>query len=139
MRPHLKMLCGDYYTFEQKAKYQGGSPQCRLCTSEDNNIENIENIEHILTTCPNYSDVRERVITEMKTIIEGIDYIQTSEQIFSYKDIMTQFILDCTSANLITRVNYNDENNLKIFELSRGLCYSIHKTRISLLKDLENK
>ena len=26
MRPHLKMLCGDYFTYEMKAKYQGGTP-----------------------------------------------------------------------------------------------------------------
>ena len=136
MRPHLKMLCGDYYTYELRAKYQGGSPQCRLCTSES---QNIENIEHILITCPNYSDVRQRVISEMKTIVEGIDYIQTSENIFSDNHNMTQFILNCTSANLTTRINYNDENLSKIFELSRGLCYSIHKTRISLLKDIGKK
>ena len=31
MRPHLKMLCSDLYTYELKAKYNGGSPHCRLC------------------------------------------------------------------------------------------------------------
>ena len=69
MRPHLKMLCNDYYTYEQKAKYQGGSPICRLCS-----MDKPENVEHILTICPNYSVVRERVILEMK----NTDYIQTN-------------------------------------------------------------
>ena len=73
MRLYLRMLCNDYYTYEQKAKHQGGSPACRLCTSNEP-----ESIEHILTICQNYSDVRERVITEMKNIIMDIDYIQTS-------------------------------------------------------------
>ena len=45
MRPHIKMLCCDLYTYEQKAKQQGGSPHFRLC-QEDNNSE----IQHILTS-----------------------------------------------------------------------------------------
>ena len=136
MRPHLKMLCGDYFTYELKAKYQGGSPNCRLCPPD---IQAIENIEHILTTCQIYSDVRARVISSMKLILQDIDYISEPEQLFSDKKNLTQFILDCTSANLKIRVNYNDEKASRIFELSRGLCYSINKTRISMLKDVTNK
>ena len=134
MRPHLRMLCNDYYTYEQKAKHQGGSPACRLCTSNEP-----ESIEHILTICQNYSDVRGRVITEMKNIIKDIDYIQTSEPIFSENQNLAQFILDCTSFNLPIRINYSDEIASKIFELSRGLCFSIHKTRLYMLKELAEK
>ena len=113
MRPHIKMLCGDYY----KSKYQGGSPHCRLCGT---NEQTIENIEHILTTCSYYTDVRNRVISSMKTIIEKIDYIQSYETIFEDDLNLTQFILDCTSTNLPIRLNYNDRNTSDIFELSRG-------------------
>ena len=28
-RPHLKMLCNDYFTFEKRASQSGGSPHCR--------------------------------------------------------------------------------------------------------------
>ena len=131
MRPHLKMLCNDYYTYEQKAKYQGGSPICRLCS-----MDKPENVEHILTICPNYSVVRGRVILEMKNLLKNIDYIQTYEPIFSNIQNLTQFILDCTSANLPIRISYSDKIASKMFELSRDLCYSIHKRRLSMLKDL---
>ena len=136
MRPHIKMLCGDYYTYELKSKYQGGSPHCRLCGTEE---KSIENIQHILTTCLSYSDVRNRIISDMKNILKNIDYIQCYETIFEDNLNLTQFILDCTSANLPIRLNYSDKITSDIFELSRGLCYSINKTRLYLLKDLENK
>ena len=96
-------------------------------------------VQHILTTCSYYTDVRNRVISDMKTIIEKIDYIQSYETIFEDDLNLTQFILDCTSTNLPIRLNYNDRNTSDIFELSKGLCYSINKTRLNLLKDLENK
>ena len=134
MRPHLKMLCNDYYTYEQKAKYQGGSPTCRLCSSNEP-----ESLEHILTICNNYSDVRRRILTEMRNILENVDYIETSEPIFSNNQNLAQFILDCTSANLPIRINYCDKTASKFFELSRGLCYSIHKTRLYMLKGLADQ
>ena len=31
MRPHIKMLSGDYYTYQLRSEYKGGSPHCRLC------------------------------------------------------------------------------------------------------------
>ena len=134
MRPHLRMLCNDYYTYEQKAKYQGGSPACKLCTSKEP-----ESIEHILTICQNYSDIRGRVILEMKNLLMDVDYIQTWEPIFSENQNLTQFILDCTSFNLPIRINYSDQIASKIFKLSRGLCFFIHKTRLYMLKELAEK
>ena len=58
------MLCGDYYTYQLKAQYKGGSPNCKLCKispEQNDNIDNIENIEHILTQCSAYSDIRQRI------------------------------------------------------------------------------
>ena len=31
MRPHLKMLSGDYLTYQTRSEQSGGSPDCRLC------------------------------------------------------------------------------------------------------------
>ena len=134
MRPHLKMLCNDYYTYEQKARYQGGSSSCKLCSMDEP-----ESIEHILTICQNYSVVRERVILEMKNLLKNIEYIHTYEPIFSDNQNLTQFILDCTSANLPIRINYSDRIASKMFELSRDLCYAVHKRRLYMLKDLADK
>ena len=130
------MLCGDYYTYEMKAKYQGGSPFCRLCEPKESNIENIE---HILTICSNYEDVRIRVLSEIKNILEDIEYIHTYEPIFLDTLKLTQFILDCTSFNLPIRLHFNDKKALEIFELSRGLCYSINKRRLQMLNELTRK
>ena len=45
MRPHLKMLGGDYLTYEIKSQQSGGSPLCRLCRSD------IDSISHIVSSC----------------------------------------------------------------------------------------
>ena len=45
MRPHLKMLGGDYLTYQIKSQQSGGSPQCRLCLS------GTESISHIVYSC----------------------------------------------------------------------------------------
>ena len=44
MRPYLKMLTGDYYTYQIRAKYQGGSPLCKLCI--DQSPKNEDNTTH---------------------------------------------------------------------------------------------
>ena len=75
----------------------------------------------------------------MRNILENVDYIETSEPIFSNNQNLAQFILDCTSANLPIRINYCDKTASKFFELSRGLCYSIHKTRLYMLKGLADQ
>ena len=33
MKPHLKMLTGNYLTYKIKSEQSGGSPKCRLCQS----------------------------------------------------------------------------------------------------------
>ena len=51
---HLKMLAGDYFTYEMKS---GGSPHCRCCSTTPSPPENLE---HILSKCEQYSDIRKR-------------------------------------------------------------------------------
>ena len=46
MRPHIKMLCGDYPTYEIISSQSGGSPDFRLCT---NSLS--ESIEHLISKC----------------------------------------------------------------------------------------
>ena len=139
MRAHIKMLCSDLYTYQMRAEYQGGSPHCRLCQQPSVNNENVENLEHIITECSAYSEVRDRLLKEMENLCKN------SKSGFNFVDIrgnttnLTQFILDCSSMNLPTRININDEICRKIFNLSRDLCYHIKKTRLQKLKNLESK
>ena len=51
MRPHLKMLSGDYLTYQTRSQQSGGSPDCRLCPASIEGNKPAEDIEHILTKC----------------------------------------------------------------------------------------
>lgn len=50
-RSHVKLLCDDLYTYEKRAKYDGGSPNCRLCFKEEQQENIIENVTHIISIC----------------------------------------------------------------------------------------
>ena len=39
MRPHVKMLAENYLTFEEKSQQSGGSPNCRLCNTDDDGVD----------------------------------------------------------------------------------------------------
>ena len=138
MRPHIKMLSGDYYTYKMKADYQGGSPHCRLCQESSPNNENEEDIKHILTDCSAYSEVRERIFKEIEEICEKSSGGIKFNNMVKDKNQLTQFILDCSSINLPTRFSNDDILCSKMFELSRDLCFSINKTRLEILKTMKN-
>ena len=107
------------YTFEKKAKFQGGDSNCRLCSDKP-----VENIIHIVSCCSAYEDIRKRIFEEIKTTI---DTEQISE-ILKDKELSTQFILDCTSPNLPFRISGDDELFPTILQLSRDLCFGILKS-----------
>ena len=46
-RIHLKMLAGDYFTYDGKGNHSGGSPHCRCCPTPSPN----ENLINSLTSC----------------------------------------------------------------------------------------
>ena len=53
------------------------------------------------------------------------------------EDLLCQFILDPTSLNLKTRVSLNDPLVPQFYKLSRDFCFLLDKTRIGLLKQME--
>ena len=59
-RPHVKMLVGDYYTYERKSELSGGSPNCHLCSDNQSEL-----ISHILAVFSTYSDIRVRILEEL--------------------------------------------------------------------------
>ena len=69
-RIHLKMLCGDFLTYETKALQSGGSPHCRVCF-KNTKVSNNENTQHILTSCPMYDAIRERIFPEYDLILNS--------------------------------------------------------------------
>ena len=52
LRPALKMLAGDYLTYEVKSRQVSGSSHCRLCQDP------VESLTHVLTECPSTSEPR---------------------------------------------------------------------------------
>ena len=129
------MLCSDLYTYQMKAENHGGSPHCRLCQQPSENNENVENLQHILTECTAYSEVRDRIVNEMENLCgrskSGINFEEIR------KNQLTQFILDCTSMNLKSRIKTCDTIFGELFQLSRDLCFYVKKTRIAKLRSLE--
>ena len=108
-RPHIKMMCKDYYTYQRRSDQSGGSPHCRACSDQYTaDRRPVESIPHILTVCTAYSDIRERILTEYAQICI------TSEFDFNYiltnSDNLIQFILDPSSLNLEYRISYSDPN-----------------------------
>ena len=65
MRPHLKMLLGDYLTYKVKSEQSGGSPHCRICFNLEPEKPQVDSICHILTFCRSLKDTRKRIISEI--------------------------------------------------------------------------
>ena len=131
-RPHLKMLVGDFYTYEMKSEQSGGSSHCRLCPDMKS-----ESISHILTYCSAYSDIRMRIFQEYAYLClnscSGVDFCE----LLSDNEKLCQFILDPTSLNLQNRVNPSDPMLGSFIQTSRDICFGISELRLKLLRSKE--
>ena len=133
------MLSGEYLTFDLKSRQgTGGSPSCRLCHFP------VENLQHVLS-CPATSEPRIRIQREMKDILCDTSNTHTKSLSESqFNDLVAdtksfaQFCVDCTSFNLpdSVRININDARLPTIFSVTRDMCYSVHVTRLTKLKEL---
>ena len=136
-QPHIKMLCGDYFTYEKRSNQSGGSPHCRSCslTNQEPEIPKpSENLIHILTECSAYSDIRDRILPEFSLLCQQSDAKINFESISLAKATLCQLILDPISLNLGSRINVNDPLLTKFFKLSRDFCFAIHTERMKVLK-----
>ena len=131
-RIHIKMLCGDFLTYEVKSAQSGGTPFCRLCPEKKIS----ENIPHILICCEAYSEIRNRILPQLENMIgkgkSNIDF----KELQSNAESLTHFILDPTSINLENRISETDPDLPDIFRLSRDFCHAIGSERAKLLKKL---
>ena len=82
-----------------------------LCSDNVN-----KDMVHGLASCAVYSDIRNRIVGEMRMACEEAIPSFTEEEIFSNLTLMTQFILDCTSINF---PKINQECDLLAIVLSR--------------------
>ena len=134
-RIHLKMLSGDYLTYEIKSNQSGGSPHCRCCPSPSHT----ESIQHILTICEAYSDLRNRILAEYKETCELSKSKISFSDICSDDESLSQFILDPSSLNLRVRVPLSDPILVKLFQISRDYCHAINAARTKILTRKENE
>ena len=135
-RPHLKMLSGDYYSNEYSSREKGGDPHCRLCPKSLGLLP--ETIPHILTECRGTIEPRMRIWPELLNAIS----LQFPENrllgTIPDNNLVTQFILDCTSLNLPNgyRFDISHPGISDIFRVSRQYCYAVHSERLRHIREL---
>ena len=135
LRPHVKMLTGDYPCFATLAVDRGTDPQCRLCPATPTYQAPCEDIQHVLMRCKGTADVRTKMMPEL---LNAVAKFFPLNMILDCHDhpTLSQFILDCSSPNLPSRTRI-DPNHRKCFEVirvCRDICYGIHKERIRKLR-----
>ena len=57
MRPHIKMLSGNYLTFEVKSRQSGGSDKCCLCYDDVTSTGEVKSLEHLIAHCVKLQDL----------------------------------------------------------------------------------
>ena len=133
-RIHIKMLVGDYYTYDVKSTSSGGLPHCRSCSDPTSR----EDLTHILTQCLAYREIRERMMTEFDEVLIESESNLSIEEISDTYENLCQFILDPSSINLRKRINVSDPALQKLFRLSRNYCYAINSERLRTLQKKES-
>ena len=126
-RIHLKILSGDYLTYEKKARRSGGSPHCRSCIETP---AKSESLRHLLTECNAYRDIRERIFPEYYEACRITKSKLNFEDICENDDVLTQFVLDPSSLNLEKRVHMSDPALQTLFKISRDYCYTVIAMRM---------
>ena len=134
MRPHIKMLCGNLLTYGMKYEQTGqGSPRCRICEYK------YESVSHILGSCPKFSEIRGKILTEFAEILQKSKNGLKLEDFSVCEKALTQLVLDPSSMNLETRVHLSDPILPELFNVSRDLCSALCKRRLNLLNEMKNK
>ena len=130
-RYHIKFLACDYLTNERLSKDQPHhNPACVLCGAP------VDSLEHVLATCRATQECRSRLLPELLNTVAAVQPMCAILQSYPTPDILTQFILDCTSLNLPDRycIPAHNPNIHAVFKVSRDWTYSIGSERLRLLK-----
>ena len=131
------MLSVDYLCFAYLAADRGLDPSCRLCQSYPHLPAPPEDLEHLLARCKSTMETRHRYLPEALNTVAK--YFPTSKILTNTNtDILTQFLLDCSSLNLANdiRIPNNHPNFTEITRQCSIMINGIHKDRTRQLKDL---
>ena len=137
VRPHMKMLAGDYLCGEYLARDRGLDPQCKLCRSLSDHSSPPEDLEHLLTKCRATSDIRQ---SKLPGLLNTIAQFSPHNALLcnSNPSQLTQFILDCTSLNLTSdvRIAPSSPGFTSITRTCSDLIFAIHRDRTRQLKTI---
>ena len=138
IRPHLKMLSGDYLCYENLSPDRGLKANCPMCQVMDPSPPAPdETLGHLLTVCRATAVTRNRLLPDLLNVIASY---------FPWNDLLSeprhnhlaQFILDCSSLNL--PVNVRIDPSLPGFKSIVRQCshtvHAIHKERTRQMKAL---
>ena len=135
IRPHIKMLAGDYLTYANLAHDRGIDPHCRMCHLHSDHPAPTEDLVHLVVLCRATSDTRDRILPE---ILNTLATHNPTNRLLSGTShmVLTQFILDCSSLNLPadTRIPQNNPSFTTITKLCSNLICALHKERTRQLK-----
>ena len=145
LRPHIKMLAGDYLTYSRIAlENVSADPSCRICRhTKPSQPSPPETVAHILTECTGTAEIRERMFPELLNILLTVQpnhaYLTCPPLINNLNHTLTQFLLDCSSFNLAPqyRINISNTRIQDMFKVSRDICWAAHSSRKTKLKILK--
>ena len=137
LRPHIKLLAGDYQCYEYLAHDRGIEPYCRLCMSSTPPSQQppTEDVDHILTQCRATSDTRASYLPGVLNTVA--QYIATHSLLSDPTSAqLSQFLLDCSSLNLANnfRVPPHHPGFTPITKQCSIMIFAIHQDRTRQLK-----
>ena len=135
IRPHIKMLSSDYLCYSYLYHDRGIDPHCRMCQLQHHHPAPSEDMVHLLTRCRATSDTRDRIMTDLLNILAN--FIPNNRLLISpAHDLLTQFLLDCSSLNLPVdvRVPPNHPGFTSITRQCSSLIYAVHMERSRQMK-----
>ena len=135
VRPHIKMLAGDYLCFEFLSHDRGLDPHCRLCQVSSDYPGLVEDYSHILVGCSATADTR---LDKLPTLLNIVLFHNPNNGILDRpsNQFLTQFVLDCSSLNLPsdTRIPQDHPGFTDIVRQCSIMINAIHKDRTRQLK-----
>ena len=140
LRPVVKMLLSDYFTYSVKDSQSSCGAHCRLCpTPMDQSRPPAETIEHVVTSCLGTAEIRENKLEELFAVVGTAKSPVNCDLLRGNNSTLTQFILDPCSNNLKNdvRISLNDPVLMDIILSARHLVNAIHCERTRKLKLLK--
>ena len=99
-----------------------------------------ESLEHILLDCPAYSTTRDGLLRKWRAVQHPGILELVEKALIEHKDYMMQFLLDASampeSQSLMRTCG--EDILYTVFSLTRSWCYSIHRDRLDLIKQVKS-